>query len=178
MTLRSLQRTLAAALFFSVTLVAFTGCDTSDPVPSVEPVEVAGIYDFTELRFDPDRSIIVPLNVLDSLIADQTSLQLADNGEFQLTYRFEGETFSDNVRGTFEASRDAVTLEARAADADRFASLLLPRQVTFDRESASVLVLDEQRTVDLADYDPEYDGIEPQPGQLTVRLQRRGNTRD
>ena len=178
MTFRPIRHRLVPSLLFVIALVAFVGCDTSDPVPSVEPVEVEGIYDFIALRFDPDRSIIVPVNVLDSLIADQTSLQLADNGEFQLTYRFEGETFSDNVRGTFEASRDAVTLEARAADADRFASLLLPRQVTFDRESDSLLVLDEQRTVDLADYDPEYDGIEPQPGRLTVRLQLREPTRD
>lgn len=174
MVFRSIPRFLIPLLL----LVAVAGCDTSDPVPTVEPSEVAGTYDVAQLRFDPNRSIIVPINVLDSLVADQTSIQLADNGEFQLTYRFRGETFSDNVRGTFEASRDAVTLEARPADADRFASLLLPRRATFDREDGGVLTLDQQRTVDLADYDPEYEGIDPQPGQLTVRLERRGATRD
>jgi hypothetical protein len=178
MTLRFTYRPLVAALFLAVTLIVFTGCDTSDPVPTVEPVEVAGVYDFTQFRFDPDRSVLLPVNVLDSLVADETSLRLADNGEFLLTYQFEGETFPDNVRGTFDASRDAVTLEARESDADRFAALLLPRQITFDREGDTVLLLDEQRTVDLAAYDEDYEGFDPQPGQLTVRLQLREPTRD
>jgi len=179
MTSRSTRRPLALSLLAAIALVAFVGCDTTDPVPTVEPEEVTGTYDFTQFRFNPDRSGIVGVNLLDTLVVDETSLRLTDGGEFLLTFQFVGETFDDRIRGTFEATSEEVTLTARSEDVDLLGALLLSQGITFQRESEDVLRLSEDRTVDLEAYDEEvYGGIEPQPGQLTVQLQLREPTRD
>lgn len=163
------MRVLFAALAFSALLL--TGCDSTDPVSSANPGEVAGTYDIAEFRFVPDRSGIVPADVLDSLAAEESYLDLRATGNFQLIYRFEADDFSDNARGTFTVTRDGVRLTTRDVDVPRMRALLLDRNVALDRESETVLMIDEQMTVDLAAYDADvYGGIEPQPGRLVVRF--------
>lgn len=174
MTLRSTFRPLAFALSIAV-IAAFAGCDTSDPVPSVEPTEVAGTYDFTAFRFDPDRAGLLEVNLLDSLVTDETALQLVNTGDFRLRYRFEDEPFDDDVRGDFNVDRDEVVLRPRAEDRDLLPGLLIPETtLVLQRESETVLAFDETVTVDLEAFDEEaYGGFAPQPGRLTIRLQRR-----
>lgn len=174
MNFRFIRHAFVPSLLLAVALVAFIGCDTSDPVPTVEPDEVTGTYDFTRFRFTPDRSGIVGVNLLDTLVVDATSLQLTDGGEFLLTFQFMGETFDDRIRGTFEVTSEEVTLTARSEDVDLLGLLLLSQGITLQRDSEDVLSLSEDRTVDLEAYDEEvYGGIEPQPGILSIRLERR-----
>lgn len=162
---------LVAALICTAAVPFVAGCDTTDPVPPAAPEEVAGTYDFAEFRFVPTSSGIVPLNLLDTLITDETQLDLAANGEFQLVYRLEGSTFSDNVRGTFNASRDEVVLSARAVDVARLEALLLRQQLTFTRTTETELLLSDQRTVDLESFDDErYGGLDAVTGALRLRL--------
>lgn len=151
-------------------LVFATGCDTTDPEPSADPADVAGIYEFAEFRFDPDRSGIVAVNVLDSLSTEGSYLDLRSDGQFQIVYQF-GDDFPDNARGSFTVTRDVVRLSARSADVPRMQALLLSQNVEFERQSETVLLVDEEMTVDLEAYDEDvYGGIEPQPGQLRIRM--------
>ena len=166
---------------YDVEFTAFASSDsTSDNCTvtvvgtPVGPADVAGTYDFTQLRFDPDITGLRPISVLDTLVLEETALRLAENSEFQLTYLFNGAVFSEIIRGTFEVGIDSVALSARSTDVDLLASLLLFQGVSFQRESEDVLSLNEDLIVDLEAYDEDvYGGIGPQPGTLSIRLERR-----
>lgn len=167
--LSSTTRALVTALVLVTVFAA--GCDTSDPVEPADPADVAGTYDITEFRFIPDRSGIVPVNVLDSLAAEASYLDLRSSGNFQLVYQFTGDDFSDDARGAFTVTPDKVRLNARDMDVARMQALLLSQNVTLERASDTVLSIDEQMTVDLEAYDDDvYGGIEPQPGRLRVQF--------
>lgn len=172
LSLRALLLPLCPLLLLTGLFLA--GCDTTDPVPPTEPVEVAGTYDVTAFRFDPDRTGILGLNLLDSLNADVTVLELRADGQFLFIFQFDND-FPDDFRGTFTASRDEVRLMTRDEDLSRLPLLLLSQGVTFERQGDTGLVLlDDNRTVDLESYDEDvYGGIAPQTGTLTVRLTRR-----
>jgi len=180
MSLRFVQRSLFSALLFGAMLTVSVGCDTSDPVPSVEPAEVAGTYDFSVFRFVPDRTGIAGVSLLDSLITDETGLQLVDTGDFRLQYQFQDDAFDDDIRGTFTVNRDEVVLRPRSEDRDLLPGLLIPDEtLVLQRESDSILSFDETVTVDLEAFDERaYGGIAPQPGRLTIRILRRGTIRD
>lgn len=180
MSLRFIECSLRPTLLLGAMLTLFVGCDTSDPVPSVEPAEVAGAYDFSAFRFVPDRTGIAGVNLLDSLIIDETVLQLVDTGDFRLRYQFQDDAFDDDIRGTYTVTRDEVVLRPRAEDRDLLPGLLIPdATLVLQRESDSILAFDETVTVDLEAFDERaYGGIAPQPGRLTIRLLRRGIVRD
>lgn len=162
------MRALVPALLFVA--LFFAGCDTTDPVPPADPVDVAGVYDVTEFRFIPTRSGILGVNLLDTLNVDATALTLRSDGQFLFDFQF-GEAFPDDFRGTFSATRDEVSLTTRSEDLSRLQGLLLDQRVTLERDGNTVLRLDEQRTVDLEAYDEDtYGGIEPQPGRFVLRL--------
>jgi hypothetical protein len=179
MTFRPIRHPLVPSLLLVVTLVAFTGCDTTDPVEPADPIEVEGTYDFVTFRFVPESRGILAVNVLDTLNTDESFLQLAANEQFRLQYQFVEQTFPDAPRGDFRATRDdddsiTVELMPRQSDVDEFEAILLGSEVVFTREIAggdTLLVLSEERTVDLAAYDAvTYGSVGSQPGTLTVEL--------
>jgi hypothetical protein len=186
MTLRSTSRPLTFAFFIAV-VAAFAGCDTTDPDEPADPIEVEGTYDFVTFRFVPDSRGVVPVNVLDTLVTGESFLRLAGDNQFQLQYQFVGQTFPDAPRGDFSATRDddgviTVELTPRQTDVDEFEAILLSSGVAFTREIASgdtLLVLSDERTVDLAAYDAgTYGGVDPQPGTLTVEFELRREGED
>lgn len=182
MNLRFIRHAFVPTLFFAIAFVALTGCDTTDPVEPADPIEVEGTYDFVTFRFVPESRGILAVNVLDTLNTSESFLQLAANEQFRLQYQFVGQTFPDAPRGDFRATRDnddviTVELTPRQTDVDEFEAILLGSETVFTREVAggdTLLVLSDERTVDLAAYDAEtYGGVDPQPGTLTVEFELR-----
>lgn len=167
-------RALSAALFLSG-LIAFTGCDSGDPIDAPKPADVAGTYGFTELTFQPTAAGVAPANVLDSLDALNTDLRLSSGGNFILSYQFKGaqEFF---LSGDFDVSASTVKIKGDRNDRGEFNKLLLDNEFTLRRsETASgVLTAEIQKSVNLAAYAPtKYAGLTSVPGTLRLRLVRR-----
>ena len=165
---------LASLLLCGLLLV---GCDTTDPVSPVDPVEVTGSYNFQSLQFMPTSQGIVDADVLARLVADETRLTLVNTsrgGQFQLFYRFDGE-LTDIISGTYTATANNVTLTVREEDRASISALLLDPTMTFERVNDETLSIDRTKTVDLRSYDPEvYASVDPNgvPGRLVIRLVR------
>lgn len=166
---------LAPNLLLALALAgSLAACDSNDDGP--DPSDVAGIYNVTTFSFDPDIGVLPTIDVLgDTLEAGQTSLEILDGGQVLFRYRRQGGTArvltgeasvrSEQVRITFDS--DSGTLRQR---------ILLPNQVTFDRDG-STLSAEEEATVDLEAYSPRYgrDGtFDSVDGTLLLTLTPRG----
>lgn len=173
-------RSTRSLLLLAAAFLLFPGCDTSDPVPPVEPDEVVGVYQFTEFRFDPQGQGIEDADVLARLVESETSLELVSTqrgGQFQLRYRFEEDAFGDLVNGEFSVTPETVTLSVEEADVASLGALLLGQRIALERTSADVLSLSATRTVNLEAYDPmQYgeSGLTNVSGTLQVELRRQG----
>lgn len=150
-------------------LVLFTSCDKENPV-NVLPSDVAGDYLFTEFQFVPDASAIDPANVLDTLVTDKTYLRLIAGGQFILNYQFrEGQ--ESIISGEFSVTTDRISLRAAPGSEARLISLLLSSPIEFDRSDATGQITSiTQKTVDLASYSDNYEGVPPVRGRLIMRL--------
>ncbi len=156
----------------AVLLAGTVGCDSSDPVDPPSPEDVEGIYDFTEFSFDPNAGGIADANVLDTLVAANTFVELFGSGEADLRYKFENAP-SDRISGTFTVTAAELRLTFANAE-DRLASLLLSNTIPFERDGDGVLLFEGERTVDLEAFDPvEYEDLNAVGGTLTIRLVRR-----
>ncbi len=168
-----LPRTLLALLV--LTTLAFAGCDTTDPVPPADPVDVAGTYDFTQFRFNPQPDFVPDVSVLDTLNLDRTSIELLDSGQFQFRYRLNG-GLDNIINGTFTLNRDQVTLRFETGLEARLRALLLDPTLTFQRTDADRLTLSLSKTVNLEAYSDEYQGtgldLTAVPGLLEIELRR------
>ena len=123
MTARLVRSSFVSVLLLAAALVVFPGCDTSDPVPPVEPTEVAGVYRFVEFRFNPDPQFVPDAVVLDTLVADSTSIELLNSGQFQFRYRLRG-GLDNIINGTFTVDRNEVTLSFESGFEARLRALL------------------------------------------------------
>lgn len=155
----------------------FPGCDTTDPVQSVNPTEVTGTYDFQLFRFNPDPQFVPDAVVLDTLNQERTSIELLDSGQFQFRYRLLG-GLDNIVNGTFTANRDQVTLTFESGSEARLQRLLLESTLRFDRADSETLTLSRAKRVNLESYADEYrdTGLDltDVPGLLEINLNRRG----
>ena len=161
-------------LALGLLLAAFLGaCDTDNPSSPLE--ELAGLYDFAELRFVPTAGNVAPADVRARLVPSRTSVELFGTGQVLIRFQVEGGT-SAFVNGTFTATRSTAHLSAEdEEDAARLATLLLPDPLSLARSaddqslSASIAM-----TVNLEAFDPVgYAGLTAVPGRLDVTLQRR-----
>ncbi len=167
----------AAALICVLAFCLFAGCDTTDPVPPVQPEEVAGTYTFTEFRFNPQPEFVPDAVVLDTLNQERTSVELLDSGQFQFRYRLLG-GLDNIVNGTFTVNRDRLTLTFEAGNEARLQRLLLEPTLRFDRADSETLTLSTTKRVDLEAYSEEYRNtgldLSDVPGLLEVELRRVG----
>lgn len=163
--------TFAVLLPFLLTFAV--GCDTDNPGTPTE--ELAGIYDFAELRFDPSAQAIADADVAAELVASETEVRLRGSGQAILFFQLQGQP-SDLANATFSATNATARLVASTeADAQRLAALLLPSTLTLARSA------DDQRltaelltTVNLQAFDPQnYSGLTAVAGTLFVTLVRR-----
>ena len=171
------RRLFALALCGALAFALLPGCDTTDPVPPVEPTEVTGVYDFTLFRFNPDPQFVPDAVVLDTLNQEMTSLELLDSGQFQFRYRLLG-GLDNIINGTFTVNRDQVTLTFESGNQARLQRLLLEPSLQFDRTDSETLTLSRTKRVDLEAYAEVYrdTGLDltDVPGLLEIALNRRG----
>lgn len=153
-------------------LLLWTGCDSTEPD---EPdVSVTGRYAFTSLAFDPSASALPTANVLNTLVASETSLRFFANGQFTLEYRFEGTTDDLLINGTYDVQGTRVNLDVDDDFEDARTELLLPDRFTLQATaSAAQLQGDVDRNdVNLAEFSSEYDGLDSVSGMLQIQLNK------
>jgi hypothetical protein len=166
-------RTLFATAAFCLLLV---GCDTTQPVTPAQPADVAGTYDFTQLRFQPSAGGIVPAEVLATVVTegpDATRLQLFGDAQAILYYNF-GSGDTGFFTGTFTVTRDVARITFGAASEPRRLRLLLPADLSLRRTDERTLSTDLGTRVNLEAFAPQtYTGLRDVAGTLQVRLARR-----
>ena len=146
----------ALRLLFVVALAGgLSACD-SEGADGPDPSDVAGVYAISTFSFDPDIQILDPVSVLDTLDAGQSSLEILDGGQVLFRYRLRG-TGSTSRLLTGEASvrneQVRITFEDGSETLRR--RLLLPNQVTFDRDGTT-LSAETETTVNLEAFSPRY----------------------
>ena len=169
---------LALRLLFVVALVgAVSACDSGnggDP----DPVDVAGVYNVTTFSFDPDIQILPTVNVQDTLVAGQTTLEIFESGQVLFRYKRLGTDSRERLlTGEASVRREQVRITFDDASAEFRPRVLLPKQITFDREG-STLTSETEATVNLSQYSPRYrdsDGtFNSVRGTLSLTLTPRG----
>ena len=162
-----------ALLALALGVLAFAGCDTNNPGSSLS--EIQGVYEITELRFDP--SFDQPngadiINVRDDLT--RAEVRIAEDGVGVLEFfRTANQILSLSVN----ANSRTVTLTARTnVDAAKLERILLPPVITLnrdeDRPNRLSATLDDVTGVDLEAYDPDLDGLNDVRGQIFITLER------
>ena len=152
--------------------VALSACDSGDPIDEPEPADVAGRYNFTQFTFQPNSQAVLPINVLDTLVLDQSHLDLSSGGNFILAYEFiQGDQFF--LGGDFRVTATSVRISGSEDDRSDFNRLLLTEEFTLrrDADNTGVLTAEIPRTIsDPGDYFDLYEGIESISGTLRMRL--------
>lgn len=170
------MRTTSWPLVLILLVLPLTACD-SDGV-SVNTDNVIGTYDFTQFRFEPaaDPGVLVPANILDTLVVAETSLRFAANGQFLLEYQFQGAPDDPIfVSGEYGGTESGVTLVVADGFGDEREQLLLPQEFVLavlddgERLQASI----DQDDVLLSTFSDRYAGIGRADGTLLISLQKR-----
>jgi hypothetical protein len=156
-----------------IPLLLLTACDSGDPASHEIPEDVIGVYSFTVLSFQPDASVLPTLNLLDTLSAEDTRLQLFDGRDFVFTYRYrEGRIYG--VFGRFSATSAEVRLERTGGGGERQAlsELLFTGNLSLRRDAGNpkLLTAELRRTVDMGALSNRYTGIPPVTGTLRIRM--------
>jgi hypothetical protein len=168
MTTRPSRLLIAVPLLFAVALAA---CD-SDGGDAPTPADIAGVYDVQELRFRPNAGALSAANVLDTLVAENTSFEILDSGDAIFRYRIRGGQ-TRVLLGEVEVRSQEVRLQFESGSATARQQLLLPESIVFTREGTGLSASVETR-VDLEAYDPDqYDTFDNVLGRLTLRLSPR-----
>ncbi len=175
-----LMRRLPVALFLGLFIFAATvvsGCDSNEE-DTIDTSALIGSYEFTQFVFRPnaDPSILAPANVLDTLVAGQTSLRFSANNRFLLEYRFQGAA-SDLlfIEGTYEIIGDEVRLRTSGSFDNERNRLLLPGEfrLTALDEGARLEGNINLSGVTMSFFSPRYNGIGKVNGALQLNLTKR-----
>lgn len=166
---RTNRRRSATLLLVGLLLITMAACDSGGSDP--EPSDVAGTYDFTELRFRPNAyPAIAEVSLLDTLTT--ASLVLTSYGRYILEYRFVGAQQYEVAEGEFSVSDDWVRLSAESEGAaEVFDMILLPQEVRLDRLEGRVLVEEITQRNPGFDVSRYLDGANDLGGTLYIRLE-------
>ncbi len=135
--------------------------------------EVIGEYFFDTFQFVPESSALETVNVMDTLVYEETRLQLFSSKRFTLLYRFKNGSPAF-VGGDFEVSRSRVVLKGNPDDEEFYAALLLPTEIPLQRsDDPDVLTGSIKRRVNLEAFSPRYRGLLSVRGTLVLELRRR-----
>lgn len=181
MTGRMANRIGALALAVPL-MLGLTACDEDDPSgPALTLEAVAGLYDPTELTFDPQGAAPAG-NVLGQIQATQPQLVISTTGGFQIAFLDPVTGFIRTPGGVAEPTQEGVRLVfTNQSDADL---LLLPRTLLLTHdEAAGTLTFSGAVTVPrsrlLALFPELYGGEafqDPTPGTLIATFQVRPTT--
>ncbi len=160
-------------LALALCLIAFaTGCDTNNPTTPSE--ELAGVYTFTELRFDPTAQAISDADVLATMDPTRNDVELFGSGRALFRIKLIDQP-SDLADADFTVSTSTARIVARSQDDEaRLAKILLPGvmnlNVSTDNQTLSAQIV---TTVNLQAFDPvAYSGLTAQSGTLHVSFTR------
>lgn len=160
-------------LLTAVAVVTLAACDSGDPLDLPSAADVAGVYDVEQFRFVPDASALAPVNVLDTLVTDESFVEILDGGQATLRFRRTGGT-TRIVPADVEVRRQQVRVRFQGGNEGTLGRLVLPTVLTFDRDGDDVLAAEDDLTADLTLYDSDrYSGFDSVPGTLTLRLRLR-----
>lgn len=158
----------------AASLGAVAACDSGDPIddPPSGSLPVTGTYAFTEFSITPDATVIPALNLLDTLVAAQTRLELFPGGDFVLRYRYVGSSPSLLV-GRYTYSNREVRLQGDPTESDdkNWRGLLMasnPLALLRPAGQDDVLTSSFRKQVDMGTLSAAYAGIPPLAA--TVRL--------
>ena len=161
MTLRIPRPALAVAL----SLLA--GCGVLGGGADLTAVEVAGRYEFTELRLDPVSDAVDDVDLRDDRLPDDMTLLIREDGTARLERLQSGDVVG---RGSYTLSGDRLRVRL-----DRgFPEAFLPAEIEFEagdeRLSADIPYDD----VDLGEISDDFEGVERADVVVRVRLREIG----
>lgn len=163
-----MPRPLLPALLL-VALAALAACDSGDAVDPPRPADVAGTYTLTQFRFQPEASGIAAVNLLDTLVAASSGVEILDSGDALFRYRLRGGT-TRVLLGEVEVRRDEIRLTFEGGTETGRLSLLLPASLVFERTDDGLEAATQTR-VNLEVYDPDrYGGLDDAAGTLRLDL--------
>lgn len=173
-----MMKTKWLVLMMALTVGACGDDDPSRPDdPDLTRADVAGVYDMTELSFDP-QGMLPLVDLLERVSAAQVPelIVAADRDSLQLVFRLEGSLLRV-VRGSYDLGDTGISVAL--ANATEPAEILIPGNLAyaFDGEAetlrfSGVIQADTTRLFTLV---PEWSGepvTNPLPGTLSVTFTR------
>lgn len=168
---------LQARFSFLLVVVVFlgTGCaslfggESSDMNSSAEASEVSGMYTIQHFEFIPQASALDPINLLDHVEQDGSSLVLTESQDFILTYKTEDQE-EVKLTGPFKLTSELVTVKGQKKDKARFKQLLLNRSFSLDRASSKTLRFDKQTEITPQALGSWYEGMNQVEGTLRIEF--------
>ena len=149
-----MTRSAPRLLFVLALAGALAACDSNDtdgPTPS----DVAGVYNVTTFTFDPDIQVLETISVRDTLVADQTTMEILSGGQVFLRYRLQNSPNERLVLGEASVRSEQVRVTFDDGTQTDRRRILLPSQVTFDRDGTT-LSAEAETTVNLEAYSPRF----------------------
>ena len=172
-TLLSKSRMLLCSLVLLATMISLSACDSGGDDNGLTIDDIVGTYTFTQLSFNPEAAAIMDANVLDTLIAAQTSFELLQNRSLVLNYQFESASSRAIVPGTYSLDGDEVRIDLDDSFADARRAILLPDEFTLQvlSNGTQLQANIDRDGVNMEDFSDFYAGVTTN-GTLIIRLRR------
>ncbi len=163
-----------AAVLLFVATTTLTACDSGGE-DAVDVAVVVGTYAFSQWTFAPNASAIADANVLDTLVAVQTSMRFTADRRFLLDYRFVGGANDLFISGTYAINGQQLDVRLDGSFDTTRRKLLLPRDFTLRVLDNGVRLEGSipRNGVDLTEFSNRYAGVPPLDGTLLLQLRKR-----
>lgn len=172
----SIMNTHRPFSFLLVFVLFGVGCTSlfSGEEASVEDVsEIAGTYTIQNFEFVPQASALDPINLLDHVEEERSTLELTESQDFILTYRTE-EGSEVKVTGPYGLTEDHVEIQGQEKDEARFKRILLDRTFSLNRRTSNSLWFENQTEITPEALSSWYEGMNQVEGTLRLEFAREG----
>lgn len=160
---------LVLVIFFGTGCASLFSEEDSDMNSSAEASEVSGMYTIQHYEFIPNASALEPINLLEYVEEESSTLELTQSQDFIFTYQTE-EREEVKLTGPFELTSDLVTLKGQQKDAARYKRILLDQTFSLDRARANTLQFENQTEISPETIGSWYDGINRVEGTLRLKF--------
>jgi hypothetical protein len=155
-------------------LLVGVGCTSlfSGEEASVEdPSEIVGTYTIQHFEFVPQASALDPINLLDHVEEERSTLELTESQDFILTYRTE-EGEEVKLTGPYGLTADRVEIQGQEKDEARFKKILLDRTFSLSRRDSNSLWFEHRTEITPEALSSWYEGMNQVEGTLRLELAR------
>ncbi len=176
-----MRRAIGAGLVVMMVGLLAGACDSGPTGPVLSRAEVAGTYEFTTLRFDPQGSRLESIDLLARLDSRlDPRLVLTQNGEAQISYHDVQTGLVKVVQGSYITTADAVTITWDQDSDFGFFALSRRMSFTFTANTENELAFSGSspdgvalsRLTELAPELADEPLTDPVPGDLEVELRQ------